>query len=167
MKIKNISVFAGLLVALSLGVTGCGGGGGTTPAAPTKATLRLSINNLPVGVKAATLSVHFNLPAGVVPVPLAGGNDASGAIAFSGNNSNVTNSLSAASYVAATSLVTIGAVSLNGLVGGEYMTLNCAINPGTTVTTASFPALATFDSASDTGSAAIVGLVIPIAVTLQ
>lgn len=166
MKINKIGVFAGLLVAAVLSMAGCGGGASTPAAPPTKATLKLSISNLPVGVKAATLSVHFTLPAGVVPVPLVA-NDASGAIAFSGNNINVQNSLSAASYIAATGVVTIGAVSLNGLVGGEYMTLNCAINPGTTVTTASFPAQATFDSASDTGSAAIVGLAIPVAVTLQ
>ncbi|MBI5485647.1 MAG: hypothetical protein HY888_14485 [Deltaproteobacteria bacterium] len=167
MKIVKFSVFSGLLIALLLGVTGGGGGGGgTTPAAPTRATLKLSINNLPVGIKAATLSVNFILPTGVVPIPLAG-NDASGAIAFSGNNINVQNSLSAASYIAATGVVTIGAVSLNGLVGGEYMTLNCAINPGTTVSGSSFPATATFVSASDTSSVAIVGLTIPIAVTLQ
>lgn len=152
-----------LLMVLSACGGGGGGGGANEAAPPTTATLKLLINDLPVGVKVGALQVHFNLPAGVFPATLSG-NDASGSVVFSGNAYGL-GSLSVASYVA--SLTTIGAVSSGGLIGGEYITFNCSITPGSVVSAASFPAQATIDSADDTGVVPITGLTVPITVTLQ
>ena len=185
MKINVIKVVARLLVILLLvSMTGCGGGTSTTetpvisetqtpvapatvtPAAPaiapTKATLKLSINNLPASVKAGALQFSFTLPTGVIPSSLSG-NDATGSINLS---SNVVG-LPSASF--ASQVVTVGVISSGGLAGGELLTMNCSISPGTTVLSAAFPVKATVEIADDTGTPLlpIAGLTVPIIVAIQ
>jgi hypothetical protein len=166
---SKILIIAGLFAAFLTGMAGCGGGSSSDPVSPstTTATLKLSINGLAGGVRAGALQVSFNLPAGVTPTPLTGGNDASGSISFSGNAVGVQNSFSIATFVSPT--VTIGTISIGGLVGGEYITMNCAIDPAATVSATDFPAQATIVTATDNGNTSlpITGLTVPIAVTLQ
>ncbi len=130
----------------------------------TTAALKLSINNLPAGITITGLQVHFSLPNGVVPVPLTG-SDATDSVAFSGPSSGNQGSDKVASYDFP--VATIGSTFSGLSSGGEFMTMNCTINPGTNIEVASFPALATIDVAIDANNNSIAGLTIPIVVTLQ
>lgn len=169
MRKNMINVVAGFCVAVAC-LGGCGGGASSSPVSPvsqSKATLKFSIANLPVGVKVGALQLHFSLPDGVVPAHLSGGNDASASLVLSGAAGGSSSSLSGVSFVSP--VVTIGVANAGGLAGGEFLALDCVIASGSSVSPASFPSQATIDVGDDSGSPSlpIVGLTVPITVTLN
>lgn len=130
-------ILLALLVTTALGCGGGGGGGGSTSSAsPTKATLTLSIPSVPTGTLVGGASFIITLPPGVSPATLTG-TDASGSVTLTGgavggySSANFTSSATAPQ-------ISIASVTTNGFGTGAFMTVNCVIASGTTVSTSGF-----------------------------
>lgn len=152
---------------LSLLLSACGGGGGGTPApapAPTKAIIKVSTANVPIGTKVGGVQISIVLPSGVTPSILSG-IDASGSVVASGNAGS--GLLAASSYDASTRTLTPGTVSGSGFDSGEFLTITCSIATGVTVTASDFPSQATVIVISDVNGNTIPGATSPINVTFQ
>ena len=134
-------ILLALLVATALGCGGGGGGGGgtTPPANPTKATLTFSIPSLPAGTQVGGVQFVINLPTGVSPAIFSScttsGCDASGSITLTGGGVNL---LSATNYISAANTATFAGATTTGFGTGNFLTMNCVIASGTTVTASSF-----------------------------
>jgi hypothetical protein len=131
-----------LLVLLVTTVFGCGGGGGggggtTPPANPTKATLTLSIPNLPAGTLTGGVQFTLNLPPGVSPAVLSGTNDASGSVTLTGG---ATGGISQANFTSSATApnILIAIVNATGFGTGNFAVVNCGIATGTTVSASGF-----------------------------
>jgi chitinase len=98
---------------------------------PTTATLTLSIPSLPANTLVGGVAFNITLPAGVSPTVLSG-TDASGSVTFTGGGSGI----SVADYTAPQ--ISFGRVTLSGFGTGNFMTVNCTVSSGTTVTPSGF-----------------------------
>ncbi|HJV35615.1 hypothetical protein [Geomonas sp.] len=148
-------LLAGLLTAVTLSLSACGGGGsgGTvTLPAPTTAVLKLStVAKAGQAPQAAGLELTVLLPAGVtVKTVTASKQTASGVLNYSGNVafSNITTQLfprplfglySASAVASGKNAVKIQIASGSATFGaGEFATLTCNIGAGTSVTATDF-----------------------------
>lgn len=125
-----------VVVSGSLGSTVTSNSANLTTVPPTKATLTLNIPSLPSNTLVSAMQMIIHLPAGVSPATFTG-TDATASINFIGGASG---SLGAANYNSSVNVNTIsfGNITLNAFGIGDFLTVNCKIDQGTTVKATDF-----------------------------
>lgn len=131
----------------------------------TKAILKVSSANIPAGTSIYGVKLSIVLPAGVTPSAWSG-TDASLSVVASGNAlPAVWSAYAGYSVVDNTLIPTIINISGASFASGEFMTINCSIAAGTTVTATDFQASAI--EVYDLNLNVILGATCPISVTFQ